>query len=282
MLRQPMNGLASCSGFRYATCLSPPRSSVRIVTVRFGAASITARYAASCSSSDGTVGCVRNRYSVRYRPTPQAPALTAMNASGGPLTLASSSHGFAVARHRLLIAVLDQPVAHVHVLALQLAVGRLHLGARPQIDVSLAAVQGDQVAGLHFTQDAAQARDRGDAERPRQDGGVAGGAAGLGDDAGHLQPVERQRLRRQDFRGDDDDGFVDFQGVAMAILLQSQLGDDAADDITDVGHAFLEVLVLDLAEEGGVLVEHVVQGGAGIDVLGEDGILDACGEYGVA
>ena len=91
MLRQPMNGLASRALPRYGTFLSPPRSSVRMVTLWFGAASITLRYAASCSSSSGTAGCVRNRYSVRYRPTPTAPQRTAISASGGLLTLASSS-----------------------------------------------------------------------------------------------------------------------------------------------------------------------------------------------
>ena len=43
MLRKPMNGFVSPSCPKYGTCLSPPRSRVRIVTVRFGAASMTAR-----------------------------------------------------------------------------------------------------------------------------------------------------------------------------------------------------------------------------------------------
>ena len=114
----------------------------------------------------------------------------------------------AVGRDRLQVAVLDQPIAQVDVLALQLAIGRLDLGAGIEMDVAFAAVQGDQVAGVDLAQDAAQARDGRDAQRPGQDGGVAGGAAGLGDDAGDLQAVERQRLRRQDLRGHEDDRLV--------------------------------------------------------------------------
>ena len=38
-----MNGLVSPWWPKYGTCLSPPRSRVRMVTVRFGAASMTAR-----------------------------------------------------------------------------------------------------------------------------------------------------------------------------------------------------------------------------------------------
>ena len=110
-----------------------------------------------------------------------------MSASAGPLTLASSSTRDAVGGDRLLVAVLDQPVAQVDVLALQLAVGRLDLRAGVEVDVPLAAVQGDQVAGLDLAEDAAQAGDGRDAQRPGQDGGVAGGAAGLGEDAGHLE-----------------------------------------------------------------------------------------------
>jgi hypothetical protein len=57
---------------------------------------------------------------------------------------------------------------------------------------------------------------------------------------------------------------------------------DAGDDVADVGHAFLEVLVVDLGEQAGVLVEGLVQGGAGIDVAGEDGVLDLADQGGVA
>ena len=86
-----MNGFVSPSRPKYGTALSAPRSMVRIVTARFGADSMTERYARYCSSSSGTDGCVRKRYSVRYRPTPAAQTEPAASASFTPLTLASNS-----------------------------------------------------------------------------------------------------------------------------------------------------------------------------------------------
>ena len=79
--------------------------------------------------------------------------------------------------------------------------------------MSFAAVESDQVAGMDVAGDAAQARDRGDAQRSGQDGRMAGGAAGLGEDARHMGAIERQRLRRQDFRSDEDDRLVPAQLV---------------------------------------------------------------------
>ena len=130
-------------------------------------------------------------------------------------------------------------------------------------------------------EDAAQPGDGRDAQRPGQDGGVAGAAAGLGDDAGDLELLEQQRLRRQDLRGDEDDRLVAGEAVRCAVV-QGELGHDAADDVADVGHALLEVLVLDLGEEGGVFVEHLVQGGAGVDVALQDARLDLADQGGVA
>ncbi len=62
--------------------------------------------------------------------------------------MASNSTRGAIGADRLLVVVLDESAADVHILALQLAVGRLYLGTRVEIDVSLATVQGDEVAGL--------------------------------------------------------------------------------------------------------------------------------------
>ena len=43
-------------------------------------------------------------------------------------------------------------------------------------------------------------------------------------------------------------------------VAEGELGHDAADNVADVGEAFLEELVLDLIEEAGVFVEDFVQG----------------------
>jgi hypothetical protein len=61
---------------------------------------------------------------------------------------------------------------------------------------------------------------------------------------------------------------------AMLGGLQGELRLDAADDVAQVGHAFLEVLVLDLSEEGGVLFERLVQGAVRVEMAVEDGGLD--------
>ena len=71
-------------------------------------------------------------------------------------------------------------------------------------------------------------------------------------------------------------------GTTALAALQGQLGHDAADHVAHVGHALAQVLVLDLREQLGVLVERLVQGGGGIDVAIEDGRLDLADEGGVA
>ena len=46
-----------------------------------------------------------------------------------------------------LIAILDQFAAQIDIFALQFPIGRLHLGAGIEVDVTLPAIQGHQVAG---------------------------------------------------------------------------------------------------------------------------------------
>lgn len=59
---------------------------------------------------------------------------------------------------------------------------------RRDVDLAGAAVDGQPRCSLRHRQDPAHADHGGDAERPGEDGGVARGGAGLGDDAGDQVP----------------------------------------------------------------------------------------------
>ncbi len=56
-----------------------------------------------------------------------------------------------------------------------------------------------------------------------------------------------------------------------AAIAQRKLGQDPADHVPHVGETFLKEFVLDLIEQRGILVEHLVQRRAGIDAVIEDG-----------
>ncbi len=79
-----------------------------------------------------------------------------------------------------------------------------------------------------------------------EDGGVAGCPARFGDNAGDEMAVERQRLRGQNLLSDKDDWLIEIKIGLM--FLASQLNEDAADHVAQVGHAFLQVRIGDLAE----------------------------------
>src|SRR5207237_591067 len=130
---------------------------------------------------------------------------------------------------------------------------QLDLGTGVEVDVALAAVQGDHVAGLDLGEDAAQSGHGGDAQGAGEDGGVAGGGAGLGEDAGDPAALDEGGLGGQDLRGDEDDRLLEVEGGLVD--LAGELDQDAADDVAQVGEALLEVGVGDACEDAGVLVE---------------------------
>ena len=79
--RNPSAGFSSCGRSMNGTGLSPPISSVRITSGRPPSPSAIAWYSSRCSSSLGGVWRPRNRNSLRSRPQPSAPSLTASPAS---------------------------------------------------------------------------------------------------------------------------------------------------------------------------------------------------------
>ena len=101
--------------------------------------------------------------------------------------------------------------------------------------------------------DAAQTGDQRQTLRARQDGGMSGGAAGFGDDAHDLEALEHERLRGQHFGGHQNHRLVAFQTFARR-LIEGELGHDSANHVTDVGHALLEIFVLNLLEQFRVIV----------------------------
>ena len=73
-----------------------------------------------------------------------------------------------------------------------------------------------------------------------------------------------------------------FTSSSGPVLLAGQLGEDAADHVAQVGHAFLNIRIGNLAEEGLVFVEGLLEGGGGVDALVGDGGADLADEGGVA
>jgi len=149
------------------------------------------------------------------------------------------------------------------------------------MDPSLAAIQGDQVAGGHHPADAAQTGHRRDIERARENGRVSGAAPGFRDDPGDVEPLEHEGLRGQDFRRDDDDRFIGFQECARR-LVQGELSQDAGDHVAQIRQALLQILIVEVLEQLGIFFEDLVQTGADIDLFLPDCRLDLGGQRRVA
>ena len=88
MARHPRNGFISSATFTCESSLSPPRSSVRMITGSGASDSVTLRYAANCSSSSGRSLRLMNKNSVRNRPTPIAPHWRTLSTSAARSMLA--------------------------------------------------------------------------------------------------------------------------------------------------------------------------------------------------
>ncbi len=153
---------------------------------------------------------------MRKSPTPVAPTFCAACASAMLLMLARSSTCEPSALMRGLVAVQDEPVLEVEELALHLAVGGGRLAVGADEDDAVAAVDDHQVARADLVGDPDDPGDGRDAPAPRQDRGVAGPAAGLGDDAGDRQVAQAHRLARQDLVGHQDHRLVAQLGALAA------------------------------------------------------------------
>ena len=101
--RYPKKGLVSFVSPMYGISLSPPISSVLIVSGIPFVSTAAFLYSSNCSSSVGSAFLLRKRNSVLKSPTPSAPALTALAASSAPPILAASITFFPSAVSVLLL-----------------------------------------------------------------------------------------------------------------------------------------------------------------------------------
>ncbi len=97
--------------------------------------------------------------------------------------------------------------------------------------------------------------------RLRQNGGVTGAAARLGDDAGHLAVAQRDDVRRQQFA----DHQHQRPGEHRLVRLQhfGEVTAHSNDHVAHIGQPLLDVLVVRAGKQFGVVLEQAVQGGLG-------------------
>ena len=161
------------------------------------------------------------------------------------------------------VAVGDQAVLEIEELALDFAIsgGRLLVG--PQEDHAVAAVDDHQVAAFDLAHDPLDPRDGRDAAAARQDRGMAGRPAELGDDPRDRQVPQAHGLAGQNLVRHQDDRFVAVACIAVARLagridvpdlLPRQVRLDPQDHVADIGHALAKELLLAPRQLGGVTV----------------------------
>ena len=190
---------------------------------------------------------------------PSAPRSRARAASSGASTFASSRIGDAVLRDR------GQTAEFVQRLLVRLEASppgadlREGLLVRLQPDVACRAVDRHQRAGRDHRAGVVQPGDRRHADRPRQDCGVIGPAAGVGDERGQPGPVELSDHRRRDLVGDQHQWSVEAVEQVCRIARGPQVHAQPADDVGDVALSLAQVGVLDAVEERRDLLERPLQ-----------------------
>ncbi len=165
---------------------------------------------------------------------------------------------FAVGRDRRLVAILGQGVFQIDELALQLTVGGECFVVGIHQHVPFPAVDDDRVAVADVVQDARHAGDRRNRAAAGENCGMAGSAAGLGDDARHFALAERDHVRRHELVGHENDRPGHCVGIGLKHL--RQVAAETDDHVADVGQPLSEVFVLGATEQLGVLGQQSLQG----------------------
>ncbi len=115
-------------------------------------------------------------------------------------------------------------------------------------DHAAGAVDDDELVVLEQVAHMVQADNRGDLEAARDDRGVAGGPADVGDEAGDVVVAEADGVGGREVVGDDDAAQPVAPARRQVAGVAEQHLDQALDDLDHVGLAFAQVGVLDLAE----------------------------------
>ena len=185
---------------------------------------------------------------MRNRPTPEAPIADGRLGIDRAVDVGQQFQLDAVGGPAGWSRFVGQLILEQEELALQLEIGAALLGVGIDQHVPAAAVDDDRVAGLHLPQDAAHARDGRDAAAAGDDGGVAGLAAGLRDDAADVDVAQGDGLRGEQFVGHDDHRA---RTVLLFIGHLTEQGDPKPDDhVADVVQSFFQVFVVGAGEEG--------------------------------
>ena len=198
-----------------------------------------------------------NRNSLRNRPTPTAPASSAAAASPGSSMLASSSTRCAVQRDGRRVPQAVEPRALEFALALPEAVLLQHDRRRVDDHDAGVAVDDDPVVLADQAAGLARADHGRDVHAARDDGGVRGLAAHVGDEAREDAALELQHVGRRDVVGHQHQRVLAAEvarpragagahGAAPAPLRQR--AQQALDHLLEVGLALAQVVVLHLVE----------------------------------
>jgi len=142
---------------------------------------------------------------------------------------------------------------------------------RPDDDLSGAAVDHNLRAAGHQVVDVRHAADGRDAEPPRQDGRVRGGAPPFGYDAEHVVGIEFHGQRGAEFLGHDDPPFA---ALAVRLVLAregrrgfGQFPEQAALQFAEVAGPLVLVRVAEFAHPGLVRLEGALDGNLGVAAL---------------
>ncbi len=187
---------------------------------------------------------------------------------GGQLDIGQQLDLLAVARHRLGVAdVLQCALAGLPV-ALAGAVFHQHLLVGVDDDHAVDAIDDDQLVLADQRLGMAQRQHRRQVEAARQDGGVRGGAADVGDEGVVFGVLEQHHVGgRQVVRHQDAVRARRRRGLAV---VSGQRLEDAVGHLDHVGAALAQVFLFDLVELRQQDVELLLECPFGVAVLGLD------------
>jgi len=114
----------------------------------------------------------------------------------------------------------------------------------------------------------AEADDRGDAERAREDRRVIGAAPRVGGKAQDARPIELGDHRRRELVGDQHARRIEvLEQVPRPALLAAQVHPQPPCHVVQIALALVKVGILDVVEDGGNLVERALDRPFRVDAL---------------